>query len=181
LLSYVPKPTGPLLLATGRAGGLEWEFWAQESPLSGDVPVTATRVSGVLSPPMFAQRGLCTFIFFVHAKGAEGGSGPCGDPRQLSRFQFGQQGPGTDLNAAMLLGVTSLLAEWVRIGFSGATPALVVKTLAPRQLPGVRFFVASLPDSAMTSIEALGPRNNVVYRYSQQLPLVPLTTWQAHG
>ena len=167
LLSYVPKPTRPVLLATGPAGGLQWGFWAQEIPLTGNVTTQTTEVRGIKSPPSDVDRGLCTSIVFLHSKWVLGGGGPCGDPRQLSRFDVAQCGPGTGLNAAFLMGVTSVPTMSVRIGFSGRTPSLVVDTLESKEFPKVRFFVVSLPHGAISSITALGSDRHVLYRYSE--------------
>jgi hypothetical protein len=177
LLGYLPRPTGPLLIETGRASRMEWSFWAEESPLTGNLAATTTLVNGFASPLTFS-RGLGTFLVFLRKAGSPGvggGSGPSGDPRQLPRFAIGELGPGTGLDAQMLMGVTSVRTNAVRITFSGTAP-LVLRTLGRKELPGVRFFVASLPERPVTSIVALGARGEVVYRYSNPMPQLPPTT-----
>ena len=167
LLSYVPTPTRPVLLATGRAGGLDWGFWAQEIPLSGNVTTQTTEVRGFKSPAWGIDGGLCTSVTFLRSRWVLAGGGPCGDPRQLSRFDVAQFGPGTGLDAAFVMGVTSVPTTSVRIDFSGTTRSLVESTLHSKEFPKVRFFVVSLPHGAISSIAALGPDGRALYRYSE--------------
>ena len=167
LISYVPTPTRPVLLATGRAGGLDWGFWAQEIPLSGNVTTQTTEVRGFESPAWGIDGGLCTSVTFLRSRWVLAGGGPCGDPRQLSRFDVAQFGPGTGLDAAFVMGVTSVPATAVRIDFSGTTRSLVESTLHSKEFPKVRFFVVSLPHGAISSIAALGPDGRALYRYGE--------------
>ena len=88
LLSHLPNSTEPILLATGRAGGLAWTFWAKMNPVD-DVPgtLTTTPASNPMIGPMLEQPGLSTAIVFDRngTSGAGGGSGPSGDPGKLAR------------------------------------------------------------------------------------------------
>jgi len=156
LLAHLPAPTALIRLASGLAGGRPWTFYAK---------VTRPGGSEINRPGVFMLPGLCTAILFKrHGSGALGGGGPCGDPRKMPKFAFAVQGPGTGLNARMLVGVTSFPAASIQIEFVRPQPSLVHETVTSAALPGLWFFVVDLPLQPIRSIEALGPSGKRLFQ-----------------
>ena len=120
LLSGLPNPTGLVELGGGEVAGVRWKYWAQMTPVTGgrsrigqvtkhDPRVPVVLMSGI---------GLSTFISFEQRAGKVGVaavSGPGGDPRRLPKIVLGSSGPGTGLDAKLIIGVTSAPAATIRV------------------------------------------------------------------
>ena len=105
--------------------------------------------------PMVFSPGLCTFISFkVTGTAISGGSGSCLDVGP-GPINFGNDWPPTNLDAAMLIGVTALPATAVRVEFTTAAPALTVATATSDSPPCVSFFAVDVRTYSVSTVTAL--------------------------
>jgi hypothetical protein len=163
-LSARPATTPPVLLATGYAGRLEWQFWAKVTPLGGHAALDGT---------MMFLPGVSTNFTIVNHRpggGVDGGGGPGGNPFELSRFNMSGSGPGSGFPARLLLGMTSIPAREIRIEFVGSTTPMLLPTLTSKYFPGLWFFVADVPTWSFRSVQALAADGTVLYVAPQPLP-----------
>ena len=141
LLAQLLPPTDLVLVTSGHVGGLAWDFYAKSSRPGAD----AYRST---EPPLAMQGGLCTAIWFKRdasaMEGVAGGSGPCGDPREMDAISLAGIGPGTGLDARILMGVTSVPAARVHVAYGEGVP-IDVTTVSNPAFPGLRFFVTEVP------------------------------------
>jgi len=147
LLAHVPRPTKPILVASGQADGAVWTFYAQVNPLTAN-PL-AHNPPTTLAYPESSGPGLNLSMSGQPASGVGGGSQAlAGDPRSLPSLvsqAFGPQLVGFD--AELIYGVTSTPASTVSLTW-GNLPPVVVATISKEALPGLRFFAAQAPPAA---------------------------------
>lgn len=153
LLARLPPPSDLVLVTSGQVGGLIWEFYAKSSRLGAEGAYQS------LDPPLAMQGGLCTAIRFKRdassMEGVVGGSGPCGDPREMPVITLAGIGPGTGLSARMLMGITSVPASRVQIAYGEGTPSIDVQTVTNPAFPDLWFFVADVPAGRATQLVAV--------------------------
>lgn len=156
------RPTAPILLEHGTAGGTPWMFWAKaELPSAYARPVEVGNSELLFSP----QGGVCTALALAQTGdiGIGGGSGPCIGARGDRGLVLGSIGPGTGWDARIAMGVTSTPAKAFRIELVGGVAPVIVTADTTKELSGFSFFAVSLPVSQRTvSIEALGANGTVL-------------------
>ena len=149
LLTRLPPPSDLVLVTSGQAGGVAWDFYAKSSNPGADT-------YQVTDPPLPLQGGLCTAIRFKRdasaMEGVAAGTGPCGDPREMDAISLAGIGPGTGLDARILMGVTSVPAVRVRIAYEVGVPVIEVPTVSNPAFPGLRFFVTEVPAGRATHL-----------------------------
>lgn len=165
LLSYVPTPTPPELVTSGRIGKLEWQFWAKVSSPGAPPEVFLPSASMVF-------QGVLSTWFWIANKhnGRTGGPGPRGDPSQLPRLVESGFDPGPGFPARVLMGMTSIAASSIRIDFVGSARSVTARTVTNKYFPNLWFFAVEVPTWHLKSVEALGKDGIVLYRASQPLP-----------
>jgi hypothetical protein len=143
-----------------------WELWVKSTPPSAPANILGN------DPPIMFGSGVCLGIVFRRPPGDQGvggGTGPCADPSELPGINLGGLGPGSGLDARMLMGVTSANATTLRVTYGPDRSPVDIPAVSNAAFPGLRFFVADMPAGRAIQAVALDAQGTALLQVAPAL------------